>query len=157
MRSKNADIYRFILLISDLLTVAFTWVLAFFLRFHSGLAVPSGLPDPTLYLKLIPFLLAIWSLVTLVSGSYHRIDSARSRLGHLLAVVQTSLLFVLGIISFSYFYEEYRYSRLMLMFFSGLLPITLLISRSIAAKVTSQYNLSKKKASGSFNWSGRLC
>lgn len=147
MNTKRSDIYRFLLLMADLATISVTWALAFYIRFHLGFAVPFGVPEFQLYFKLIPFILAIWSLIALISGVYYKLGQYQTHLSHLVSAFQTSFIFVLGLISFSYFYEEYRYSRLTILIFSCLLPFSLLGGRWLFDKVTNRYQLLRKKRS----------
>ncbi len=145
MQSKNSDINRFLLLMMDLLTISGSWMLAYYLRFYLGLATPFGVPKVELYIKLMPFILAIWSLITIITGTYYKLDQIRSHLGHLVSTVQSSFIFVLTLISFSYFYEEYRYSRLTILIFSSVLPFSLILGRWLIKKLTVHYQLSRKK------------
>ena len=64
-----------------------------------------------MYFKLLPFILGIWLLIATFFGIYRRIGFHQGRLRHLFDLIQSSAFFVLSLIAFTYFYEEYRYSN----------------------------------------------
>jgi len=58
--------------------VSLAWVTAYAVRFSGYLPIPKGIPDPALYLKLLPFIWIIWLLTFAASGFYRRTGRHRS-------------------------------------------------------------------------------
>src|SRR5690349_8705610 len=102
----------------DMVTVGLSWVTAYYLRFHMGIHAPLGVPPPGLYFKLIPFISGIWLLAFVMTGFYSRSLGKRSAVREGIDILQSSAVALMGFIAFSYFYEEYRYSRLTLVLFA---------------------------------------
>jgi hypothetical protein len=115
--------------------ICVAWVAAYYVRFSLGLATPQGIPEPSLYFKLLPFIILIWIMVFLVMGFYSRTGQHRSAFIEGLDVVQCSIVGILAFIAFTYFYEEYRYSRLVLIFFAILQPMLVITGRSWVRKL----------------------
>ena len=146
MKHKGSYIYTFFFVLLDLLTLVGTWVSAYYFRFFGKIfETPLGIPDTDLYFKLIPFILGIWLLVAMFLGMYRRVGLHQSSLRHFFDLVQGSVFFILGLIAFTYFYEEYRYSRLTLLLFSALLPVSLILSRVLATRLSLIYQLRQRK------------
>lgn len=131
---------QFILLVaSDLVMATLAWCLAFILRFHTGLETPLGVPPIGLYTKLIPFVLGIWLLTSTTTGFLRRTGRHSRLVIEILDIIPTSLISLLGLIAFSYFYEEYRYSRLTLLFFGILQPFAILWGRVLVRAAIRVY------------------
>ncbi len=118
----------------DLSAVAGAWILAYWLRFHTGLDYPKGLPGIGLYLRLIPFICVIWLFVFSAAGFYRRSMLRRSAVLEAVDIIQSCILASLAFIAFTYFYSEYRYSRITLFFFAVIHPIGIITGRSIVRK-----------------------
>lgn len=114
--------------------ILLAWVSAYYLRFHAGLAAPSGIPSTTLYFKLIPFIVLIWLFTFSAAGLYRRSGQHRSAVTEALDIIQCSALATFAFIAFAYFYEEYRYSRLVLLIFSMLQIALMITGRSLVRK-----------------------
>lgn len=123
----------------DLTLVAIAWVASYFLRFYTIFPTNLGIPQFELYFKLLPFVMIIWGLSFSFLGLYRRTGSHRSALLESLDLLQCSI-FALGLfVSFSYFYEEYRYSRITLLIFGTLTPALLIAGRSCFRKYLRHY------------------
>lgn len=119
---------------TDLAAICLAWVLSYYLRFHMGLDTPRGIPEPILYFKLLPFIGIIWFGVFAVTGFYRRSYNHRSAVIEGLDIIQGCAVAMVAFISFTYFYEEYRYSRLTTAIFAVLHPVMLITSRSLLRK-----------------------
>lgn len=115
------------------------WVGAYYLRFYGPLPVPKGVPEWQVYFKLLPFIVIIWLLVFNMGGLYRRSMRPRSPVYEGLDILQLCMLAILAFIATTYFYEEYRYSRLTLFFFAILHPVFLVTSRSFLRKGLRAY------------------
>lgn len=145
MRPKAAYIYGILYSITDMATILVAWVLSYQIRFYSLIESPLGIPNPSLYYKLCPFILLIWSLISALNRTYNWPGCIKSKLAQLQDIMKSSILLVLGLISFNYFYEEYRYSRIVLMIFSCILPFSLIMGRVIASYIGKHYHLHLNK------------
>lgn len=142
MKHKGTYVFTAFFIFFDLVTIVGTWVSAYHFRFSSGFfESPLGVPAQQLYFKLIPFILGIWLLNATFLQTYKKIRYYKSKPRHLLDLIQISIFFTLALIAFSYFYEEYRYSRLTILLFSVMLPISLIISRILSDRLGKFYQL----------------
>lgn len=111
---------RLIYLLWNLTFVAAAWVLAYTLRFNSIFPIEKGVPSLTEYGKLIPFILISWTLSFLalkpLQSKFYRIIT----FDEILWLFRVCFLSTLIFICISYFYNEYRYSRLTLILFFSL-------------------------------------
>lgn len=127
------------LIFSDLLMVLIAWFGAFTLRFYGGIDAPLGIPPLHLYIRLAPFIIGIWLFTTATTGFMRRTGQHKRRMAEILDVIPTSVFALLGLIAFSYFYEEYRYSRITLLIFAFLLPFCVVLGRNAVRALFSVY------------------
>lgn len=119
--------------------VTLAWVLAYLARFSGVLPVPKGVPDYSLYLKLIPFLWITWFSVFAGSGFYKRTGRHRSAFVEGLDILQSCALATMAFIAFTYVYDEYRYSRVMIVLFAAIHPWMIITGRSLIRKAIRRY------------------
>lgn len=129
MSRKDLHLLYPSLILADLLMVLVAWAAAFVLRFYSGIEAPLGIPPTQLYVKLMPFILGIWLLAAASTGFLRRTGRHKRRGAEILDILPSSFLTLIGLIAFSYFYEEYRYSRITLLLFAALLPMSIMLGR----------------------------
>lgn len=122
-------------LLSDGLAIIAAWLAAYYLRFYTFLDAPLGIPEPMLYFKLLPFILVIWLLTASVIDLYSPRSLALTPFLQGIKLLQSAIIITLGLIAFTYFYEEYRYSRITLAIFSVLQIILLIAGRSFTRKI----------------------
>ena len=134
---RNFTIFQ---ILSDITMLMASWVLVFYLRFHTFIEAPRGIPEADLYLKMLPFIAGIWTLVFIFSGHYRRSRKRRSSIREGLDIILVCALATLAFISFTYFYEEYRYSRLQTVLFSFVHPCLLIAGRSLVRKAIRNYS-----------------
>jgi Undecaprenyl-phosphate glucose phosphotransferase len=126
---------NFIRLVSDLMMVNLSWLLAYWLRFHSFLDAPKGIPDVLIYVRLMPFVLVIWLGSFTAAGFYRRTGRHRSAFTEALDIIQSCVIATFAFIAFTYFYDEYRYSRVTILFFAVLHPVLIITLRSLIRKL----------------------
>ena len=124
----------------DMTMIVLSWVAAYYLRFYTGLEAPLGIPPEGLYFKLVPFILAIWFIVYQASGLYRRTGSHRSAFIEALDIIQCSVLAIFVFIAFTYFYAEYRYSRITVAIFGLIHPCAVIMGRSLVRKCLRYYS-----------------
>ncbi len=134
MNPRRQNLLTLIRMTVDVSMVLMAWGLAWWLRFYAGLEVTKGVPSVGLYLKLCPFIAVIWIVVFAASGFYRRSNRHRSAIIEAIDIIQSSAVATLAFIAFTYFYEEYRYSRLTIGFFAVLHPVFIMAGRSLIRK-----------------------
>jgi len=78
----------------DLLATSLAWLLAYVLRFdvlHGFIPITKGVPDPSRYLLLLPFIVVLWPAVLYFHGLY-QVKRGRSRIDELFAIVFSVLI-----------------------------------------------------------------
>ena len=138
MNQQQKQLVRIVRLGMDMAAVVMAWVAAFQFRF-ALLETPKGVPPFALYVKLIPFIVVIWAAVFFASGFYQRSQRRRSALLEALDIIPSCGLATLAFVAFTYFYEEYRYSRIVMVMFAGLQPLLLIAGRSLTRKLFRWY------------------
>lgn len=133
MSAAKQKIY-FLRIVIDVILVALSWILAYRLRFFAGMDTPFGIPPRILYFKLIPFIALIWFTTFTILGLYQRSGKHRSAFLEGLDILQCCMVATLAFIAFTYFYEEYRYSRIALLLFAGIHPFAIITGRSLLRK-----------------------
>ncbi len=126
-------------LLGDLVMITIAWVLAYVLRFHSWIDVPLGVPSVHLYTKLIPFILGIWLATITFTGALKRMSQQARFIREIFDIIPAALIALVSLIAFTYFYEEYRYSRITLLIFGALQPFAVVMSRIIVKKIIRSY------------------
>ena len=139
MNPRRQNVLTLIRMIVDVLMVMLAWGIAWFVRFKTGMDVPLGVPSIGLYMKLLPFIAVIWLSVFAASGFYRRSNRHRSAIIEAIDIIQSSVIATLAFITFTYFYEEYRYSRIVLGIFALLHPVFIITGRSLVRKALRRY------------------
>src|SRR5262245_46524575 len=102
MLNRHNRLLVTIYVLSDALLGVSSFVVAYALRFHTGLPVPRGVPPLTQYLNVMPFIAALVPLGFHLQGLY-RLRRGRSRVDDFFAVFVGSILAVVfGIVSTTY-------------------------------------------------------
>lgn len=139
MRRGQEDALLIIRIVSDMAMVTIAWTLAYLIRFSGFFPTPRGIPDFTLYAKLIPFIWIIWFCVYSLLGFYRRTGHHRSAFLEGLDILQSAAVATLALIAFTYIYEEYRYSRVVMALFVSLQPWLTMLGRSLIRKAIRRY------------------
>lgn len=139
MNPRKQNILTVIRMAVDVAMVMLAWLLAWLIRFYSGLETSKGIPEALLYLKLVPFIAVIWIGVFAAAGFYRRSNRHRSAVLEAIDVIQSCGLATIAFIAFTYFYEEYRYSRLVMGLFAVIHPVLIISGRSLVRKALRIY------------------
>ncbi len=126
-------------LLGDLVMITIAWLLAFGIRFYSWIDVPLGVPPLHLYTKLIPFILGIWLATVTFTGALRRLGQQARFIREIFDIIPAAIIALLSLIAFTYFYEEYRYSRITLLIFGALQPFAVIIGRLLVKKIIRSY------------------
>ncbi len=127
MLKKHAKFFENILFIADLFVIGLSWLFAYYIRFYSGLMpVEKGIPPFSIYFYLIIPILFIWGFVFKTFGLY-RPKRISPYLNEIFDIVKACTFSVLILISITFFFRQYEYSRLVFLVFW----ITTIISLSL--------------------------
>jgi Undecaprenyl-phosphate glucose phosphotransferase len=136
------DLFRLL----DACVVVAAWLLAYWQRFYaSPFEVTKGLPDFDTYASLSPLVAVIW----IIAFTWARIYESRrmtGRVDELVLVLRAHGLALLVFVALTYFFESYKYSRLVMAYFAvtsalGLMAFRLAV-RSILHRLRARgYNL----------------
>ncbi len=121
LRERSLFLQR-LLFGADLALIALAWVLAWVVRFEV-LTPPEWVPL-TPYLGFLPFVLAVWGGVLLVSGLYRTRRAQRLTLV-VYAVARAVVLGLVVSLGALFFYREFSFSRLHVILFAGLASVLL--------------------------------
>ena len=138
MNRRRQDALTAIRITSDQLSILGAWLGTYALRFYAFEA-PKGTPGFFAYAKLLPFILVIWFFVFFSLGFYNRTSHFRSALVEGAQIVRGTIVALFVFLSFTYFYDEYRYSRGVILIFAVLHPFTIMLGRSTIRKLLRWY------------------
>ncbi len=103
------------LLLGDAVIVVISSILAYYLRFFSGMiSVKYGIPDPSIYYKALPVIVAVFMLAFNYAGLY-RTDYGRSRFDEALATISASSASIIILTAMTFFIRRVSYSRVVIM------------------------------------------
>jgi Undecaprenyl-phosphate glucose phosphotransferase len=132
---EHSQIFITLLFISDLILIAFSWILAYLIRFNLPLIkVIKDIPPWEQHLPLLVLLILICSVVFNLMNLYRpmRFSSISKEIKELFKAITISLLLF---IFFAYFFKEYRYSRLTILYFWIIGFINLSLSRWVSRRI----------------------
>jgi exopolysaccharide biosynthesis polyprenyl glycosylphosphotransferase len=134
MLRRQHEIFRTLLLLSDLVLVAAAWLGAYVLRFHAGIPAPRGIPPVEPYLTVLLFLLPAWAYVYRTRGLYaaRRVDSPLSEIASVTAA-GTTVVFLL--VAASFFVRSFSFSRGVVLLFWALSIVSVAGFRLLAREV----------------------
>ncbi len=129
MLKKHAKFFENILFIADLFIIGLSWLFAYYIRFYSGLMpVEKGIPPFSIYFYLIIPILFIWGFVFKTFGLY-RPKRISPHLNEIFDIVKACIFSVLILISITFFFRQYEYSRLVFLVFWIMTIISLSLER----------------------------
>ena len=132
MLKKYNQVFITFLLFLDLFFIALAWFLAYLLRFDAGfVGVPKEFPSWGEHLPLLVIVLLVCGAVFNMTGLYRpkRLSSPTAEFYDLIKAVTIS---VLVFVFLTYFFKEYRYSRLTILYFWVLSILFIGLSRAYA-------------------------
>ena len=131
MLKKYGQFFASILFISDSLTVFFSWVSAYSIRFQWGIfSSPQGVPPFDVYLLTsIP----IWIIFSLNIKWFNLYEPLRGKSAafEYFSIVKVALVSVLMLTAVSFFYRGVSYSRLTVIIFLVVVSILMIITHAL--------------------------
>ncbi len=122
---RHSEVFRTLLIVADLCLVTAAWLASYWLRFHTGLPAPKGIPALGPYVEALVVILPFWLYLFRSRGLYEprRSTAILSEVGDLLRATGVG---VIGLVAFSFFTRSYYYSRGVVLIFTVLSPLMIL-------------------------------
>ena len=133
MLRKHADFFVFLKTIVDILAISISWILVYWLRFHSSLfPVSKGIPQFETHLEYTFPVVCLCYLSFFTSGIF-KTKRLKTNLNTILDTLRASLISTLSIMVFFYYTQtDTPYSRTLLLCFGlALCSITLITNLSL--------------------------
>ncbi|MBI5183920.1 MAG: undecaprenyl-phosphate glucose phosphotransferase [Nitrospinae bacterium] len=135
MLKKYGQLFISILFITDIVIVVISWLLAYYIRFHIEIIpITLGIPSVEQYIKLLPFIVAIYAITMKVLGLYQPMRG-RSRGIEFYNILKVTFISILLITATTFFYRGDSYSRIVMVYFWLISSISLMLSRRVSRKV----------------------
>lgn len=116
---------------SDVVMTSSSWLLAYYVRFQTNIIpITKGVPAFETYWKLLTPILVMWFVIFHISGLY-RPRRGSSQAEEFVSIFQAITVGAIMLITFNFFYHQYSYSRLVLLYFWGINILAIGTSRSL--------------------------
>ncbi len=117
MLKRHSQFFESLMLLSDLLAIAASWIAAYYLRFHWGpVPVYRGIPGLPPYLFLLALIVVVWGVAFKAFGLY-RPRRISSRLAEVWDIAKACTLAVLILVAVTFFLKQFEFSRLVILYF----------------------------------------
>jgi Undecaprenyl-phosphate glucose phosphotransferase len=139
--------------IVDAAVVAAAWIISYWLRFYAPLVeVTKGFPSFSQYAALTPLVVILW-WITFSSQRLYQSQRMLRRTQEALHVLRAHFIALLYFVTLTSLFSEYRYSRVVLIFFGliggiSLITTRLIIRNSLRSLRKKGYNLRHALAIG---------
>ena len=145
MLKQKRQLFEYLFMVADLVVVSAAWVVAYWLRFMTGL-VPTdkGIPEFAPYLSMLVFIWLIWAFVFRRMGLYRPMRGVR-RTRELWVLVNANALSILLLISLTYLFREksVQFSRLVFVYFWALATLF-----TVGQRITLRFLLREARRKG---------
>ncbi len=130
-------IFRFV----DACVIALAWLGAYWIRFHIPLVeVTKGLPGFRKYSALSPLIIILWSAVFSSMKVYNSRRMLR-RTHEVQLLLKAHCTAILAFISVTYLFSEYRYSRVVMIYFGALGALGIILFRLLLRNGLREFRL----------------
>jgi hypothetical protein len=135
MLKKHAQFFKSLFIISDLIILAFAWILSYEIRFYIAPIKPPllGIPSFSVYIQFLLFLWVIWGLVSSWTNLYQPRRSEALFRETLEIAKSLTFTFVL-LVAVIYLLRRFEFSRLALIYFWILSMVGLSASRFVVRR-----------------------
>ncbi len=117
MLKRHSQFFESLMLLSDLLVIAASWIAAYYLRFYWGpVPVYRGIPGLRPYLFLLALIVVIWGVAFKAFGLY-RPRRISSRFAEVWDIAKACTLAVLILVALTFFLKQFEFSRLVIVYF----------------------------------------
>lgn len=129
MLKKHSKFFESLLLLLDWFIISASWILSYYLRFYSGIVpVYKGIPPLKVYLTLLIFMIPLWGLVFKMFGLY-RPRRISTKISEVIDISKSSTFATLIVISLTFLFRQYEFSRLTFFYFWLINTIFLSLTR----------------------------
>ncbi|UJS16055.1 MAG: undecaprenyl-phosphate glucose phosphotransferase [Candidatus Jettenia sp.] len=129
MLKKHSKFFESLLLLLDWLIISISWILSYYLRFYSGIVpVYKGIPPLKSYLTLLIFMIPLWGMVFKMFGLY-RPRRISTKISEVIDISKASTFATLIVISLTFLFRQYEFSRLTFFYFWLINTIFLSLTR----------------------------
>ena len=134
MLYRYSEVFRSLLMASDVALVAGAWLLGYWLRFNAGIPAPLGIPPFEAYLPPLLVICPVWLVLFRTYGLYEprRMGSLLSEAGVVLRATAVGVMFLVAV---TFFVRSYFFSRGVMAAFAVLAPIGVMGSRVMIRSV----------------------
>lgn len=131
MLKKHSQFFESLLFITDIAIIVASWLLSYYLRFHTAFVpIDKGMPPLRIYILLVIPIILIWGFVFKSFGLY-RPRRIASHLSELFDITKACAVSILVLIAVTFVYRQYEFSRLVFLFFGIMNVAALSIERWI--------------------------
>ena len=135
MLKKHSQFFESLLFIADIAIIVASWLLSYYLRFHTAFVpIDKGIPPIRIYILLIIPIILIWGFVFKYFGLY-RPRRIASHLSELFDITKACAVSILVLIAVTFVYRQYEFSRLVFLFFGAINVVALSIERWVFREV----------------------
>jgi Undecaprenyl-phosphate glucose phosphotransferase len=117
--------------VTDSSVIVAAWIASYWVRFYlSPFPVTKGFPEFATYASLAPLVAVLW----MAAFALMRVYESRRMLGainEVILVIKAHGLALLFFIAFTYLFEEYKYSRLVMAYFAAISAVALVFFRLV--------------------------
>lgn len=118
MLKKHGQLFENILFVLDLVIIACSWLVSYYIRFYGGvLPVDKGIPNPYYYILILVPIVIIWPFAFRSFGLY-RPKRISSHLSEVFDIAKACVFSVLVLVSITFFFRHYEFSRLVFLLFA---------------------------------------
>ncbi len=129
MLKKHSKFFESLLLFLDWIILSISWVSSYYLRFYSGIIpVYKGIPPLKTYITLLIFMIPLWGVVFKMFGLY-RPRRVSTRISEFVDIGKASTFAILILISLTFLFRQYEFSRLTFFYFWLINIISLSLTR----------------------------
>lgn len=128
MLKEHSRFFEHLMLLGDLVVIAFCWLFSYYVRFYGPIPVYQGIPPLTPYLWLLIAILVIWTFAFRAFGLY-RPRRIASRIREVWDLAKASSVAVLLLMALTFLYRGFSFSRLVFLLFWATSILSLSFSR----------------------------
>lgn len=131
MLKKHQQTFALLFILSDIFIITISWILAYLLRFKVDIVpVTKGIPHFRTYLELLIFIILIWISVFRWAKLYTP-RRGRSIIDEFFSIFKASNIAIIILIALTFFYRQYSYSRMVIVYFWVISIFLLGLSRGV--------------------------
>ena len=137
MLKKHGQLFLSAIFISDSLAIFFSWLLAYFIRFQvQFFPVTQGIPPVENYYDALVPIWIVFLINIKVCGLYQPLRG-KSKAGEFFLILKVTSISVLILTAITFFYREFSYSRIVVVYFWILATLSMPVSHWLVRKTLS--------------------